>query len=81
MDADAVSMYPMIIEHTNVSKDSLDGRIETVDKDTNKVEKCTQALISKELDEIGEAFFNLPSAKEIASKFYNIEVNIPKIER
>lgn len=81
MDADAVSMYPMIIEHTNVSKDSLDGRIETVDKDTNKVEKCTQALISKELDEIGEAFFNLPSAKEIASKFYNIEVNIPKIRK
>ena len=81
MDADAVSMYPMIIEHTNVSKDSLDGRIESVDKDNTKVEKCIQALISKELDDIGEAFFNLPSAASIASKFYNIELNVPKIRK
>ena len=82
MDADALSMYPMIVEHTNVSKDSLDGRIEKIELNEEKeipVEKGIQALIDKDVDIIGTAFFNLPTAKEIASYTYNIKTNKPYV--
>jgi len=82
MDADALSMYPMIVEHTNVSKDSLDGRIEKIEISEEKeipVEKGIQALIDKDVDIIGTAFFNLPTAKDIASFAYNIKTNKPYV--
>lgn len=67
MDGDAVSMYPKIIEHTNVSKDSLDGRITAIDglADENKITDATIALIDKSPLYVGKAFFNLPSVEEL----------------
>ena len=67
MDGDAVSMYPKIIEHTNVSKDSLDGRITELDgmPDGRKIEDATIALIDKSPLYLGKTLFNLPSLEEL----------------
>lgn len=75
MDGDAVSMYPKIIEHTNVSKDSLDGRIVEMDEkeDKAKIEKATLALIQKSPIQIGSAFFNLPDIDELVNMYYGDE--------
>lgn len=85
MDADAVSMYPKIIEHTNVSKDSLDGRIVAIDKkeDAHKIERATIALIDKSPVRIGKEFFNLPDTEEVIKFHYkdSDEDYIPEIDR
>lgn len=77
MDGDAVSMYPKIIEHTNISKDSLDGRITKIGSSAKMedIERATQALISKSPAQLGAEFFGLPSIREMIEMAYNRKHN------
>ena len=79
MDADAVSMYPMIIEHTNISKDSLDGRITSVRNVHGEIdiEEMVLSMITKSPLEIGRACFNLPSITRIMRE---LNPNLPEIK-
>lgn len=69
LDADAVSMYPKIIEHTNVAKDAVGGRVVNI-KNAEGKKVCTPeeaviSLIMKSPFEIGNKFLGLPNPSDI----------------
>ena len=82
MDADAVSMYPMIIEHTNISKDSLDGRITKVVNNNGEldIEAIMLSFITKSPVEIGRRCFGLPNIETIMRELDPTLEPIPEIQ-